>query len=77
MEELKNYIKSEIKNLAFKNVDDDESILKSGLLDSINLVELIVAIEEKTGNKIPQHLINEDNFDSVNNIIATLGKLPD
>ena len=69
MEELKEYIVSEIMNLAFKKVTYDESLIKSKLLDSITVVELIVMIEEKTGKQIPQHLINEDNFDTINSII--------
>jgi len=75
MDELKAYIAEEIKNLAFKKVSYDESLLKSKLLDSITIIELIVFIEEKTGKKIPQHLITEDNFDSVDVIINTLAQI--
>lgn len=72
MEELKEFIVSEIMNLAFKKVTFDESLIKSKLLDSITVVELIVLIEEKIGKQIPQHLINEDNFDTVDAIIVTV-----
>ena len=75
MEELKNFIQDEIMNLAFMKVGFDESLIKSGLLDSITVVDLLVSIEEKIGKTIPQYLINEDDFDTINIIIETLKKI--
>ena len=62
MEDLKIFIQEEILALAFKKVKDDESLIKSKLLDSISVVDLLVSIEDKTGKKIPQHLFNEENY---------------
>ena len=62
-------------NLAFKKVGFDESIIKSKLLDSIAIIDLIVSIEEKSGKKFPQHLMQDENFDTINQIIITLGKI--
>jgi len=62
-------------NLAFVKVGFDDSLIKSKVLDSISLVDLLVAIEDKTGKNIPQHLINAENFDTINIIIETLKKL--
>lgn len=75
MEDLKLFIQSEIMNLAFKKVAFDEPIISSKLLDSISAVDLLVTIEEKIGKKIPQHLITDENFDSINNIIDTINTL--
>lgn len=75
MEELKKFIQAEIINTAFKKVTFDESLLESKLLDSITMVDLLVSIEEKIGKKIPQHLINDSNFDSINKIIETINKI--
>lgn len=72
MEALKLYIQEEIMNLAFMKVTSEQSLIKSKVLDSIAVVDLLVSIEEKIGKKIPQHLINEENFDSIDKIIATL-----
>lgn len=75
MEDLKSFIQEEIKNVAFKKVNFDDSLIESKLLDSITVIDLIVSIEDKLGKKIPQHLINGENFDSINkimNIISTL-----
>ncbi|MEI6815691.1 MAG: hypothetical protein WCL14_03700 [Bacteroidota bacterium] len=75
MEDLKQFIQSEISLLAFKKVSYDESLIKSKLLDSITLVDLIVSIEEKICKEIPQHLIEDENFDTIDKIIETISKL--
>ena len=75
MDELKTFIQSEIANLAFTKVDFDESLIKSKLLDSITMVDLLVSIEEKIAKTIPQYLVNEENLDSINKIIKTLESL--
>ncbi len=75
MEELKSFIQQEIMNLAFVNVQCNESLIKSKILDSISVVEFMVAIEEKIGKKFPQHLVHEDNFDSIDIICQTIDKI--
>jgi acyl carrier protein len=75
MEDLKNFIREEIVNVAFKKVSFDESLIHSKLLDSITMIDLIVSIEEKIGKQIPQHLINDDNFDSIDKIINTINSI--
>jgi acyl carrier protein len=75
MDEIKLFIQDEIKNIAFKKVSFDESLIKSKLLDSISVVDLLVAIEEKTGKKIPQHLINEENMDNIDKIVETISNI--
>ena len=59
----------------FKKVDFQESLIKSKLLDSISMVDLLVTIEEKIEKKIPQHLINDENFDCIDMIITTINKI--
>jgi acyl carrier protein len=75
MEELKTIIQEKIAEVAFKRVGFDESLIQSKLLDSITVVDLIVSIEEVSGKRIPQHLINEENFETINTILATLQKI--
>lgn len=75
MENLKIFIQDEIMNLAFIKVQYDDSLIKSKLLDSIAVVDLLVSIEEKTGKKIPQYMIKDDNFDTINIITETISKL--
>jgi len=75
MQNIEIFIQDEIMNLAFKKVGFDESIIKSKLLDSISIIDLIVSIEEKTGKKIPQHLMKDEHFDTINQIVITLSKI--
>jgi acyl carrier protein len=75
MEELKQFIRDEVRNLAFVSVGFDDALITSKLLDSITVVDLIVSIEDKTGKQIPQHLIKEENFDTINIICETLKNL--
>lgn len=70
MDDLKAFIQQEIAQLAFKKVAFDESLIRSNLLDSITVVDLVISIEEKTGKRIPQHLITEENMDTINQIAA-------
>jgi len=76
MEDLATKIQAEIANLAFKKVETTDSLLRSKLLDSISLIDLIMFIEEETGQQIPQHLIVEENFDTVEAILKTIEKIP-
>jgi acyl carrier protein len=75
MEELIPFIQQEIQTLAFKKVGPDDSLLRSKVLDSISLVDLIVAIEEKIGKRFPQHMMKEENFETINTMIATIGRI--
>lgn len=75
MEDIKIFIQEEIKNIAFSKVSFDESLIKSKLLDSISVIDLIVSIEERENIKFPQYLITEENFDSIDQIIETINKL--
>lgn len=74
MDDLKVFIQEEVMNLAFKKVSFDESLVRSKLLDSISTVDLLVAIEEKIGKQVPQHLFIEENFDTIDLICDTLKK---
>jgi len=75
MDELRIFIQNEIAELAFSKVDFDESLIKSKLLDSITMVDLLVSIEEKAGKRIPQHLVNEENLDTINKIVQIVESL--
>ena len=75
MEDQKLFIQKEIMNLAFTKVGFDDSLLKSNILDSITLVDLLVAMEDEFAIKIPQHIINDENMDTINRMVNTLAAL--
>jgi acyl carrier protein len=71
-DQLLSMIIDEIKNLAFRKVGPDESLIRSRLLDSITMVDLAVVLEEKTGIKIPFTEINEEWFETPRQIARYL-----
>ena len=70
--QLEEFLVKEIKNVSFKTVKADESLIKSGLLSSITLIDLVVAIEEAYKIKIPFNDITPENFDTIGLIINFL-----
>jgi D-alanine--poly(phosphoribitol) ligase subunit 2 len=70
MDEIREFLSDEIENLVFYRVAAEEALVSTKLLDSIALVDLAVAIEQKYGIKIPFNEINEENFDQINLIAA-------
>lgn len=47
---------------------DDESLFDSGLLDSFALTDMVAALEEKFGIKIPDSDLNPRKFDTIEKI---------
>ena len=74
MEEIKGFIIDEIEKIAFRKVGDSDSLIQTRILDSIALVDLLVAIEEKLGITIPNAEINADHFDTINKMMEYLSK---
>ncbi len=72
--ELVNFLKKSIAEIAFSDVEEDESLFISKLIDSISFVDLLVAIEEKMEIKIKVNEVNTDNFDTVNMIATFIEK---
>jgi acyl carrier protein len=64
--EIKSFI---AKNFLFSDdgnvVQDNESLMKNGTLDSTGILELIMFVEEKFQLKIPDEDMLPENFDSV------------
>lgn len=49
---------------------DDASFLENGIIDSMNVMELVMFLEEQLGIKIEDTEIVPDNFDSVSRLAA-------
>ena len=64
-----NKIKAEVEALAACPVpSDDEDIFKSGILDSLNILNIIVFIENEFDIKINPFEVNLETLGSINNI---------
>jgi len=64
----------EIETLTLKKPAVTESLLHSGLLDSITVVDLVVALEEKTGCQISISEIAPEDFETAEQINLFLQK---
>jgi acyl carrier protein len=65
------------ENFLFSNngfdLDDDESFLEAGVVDSLGVLELVTFVEEKFDVQVPDEDIVPDNFDSVDNLATYIG----
>ena len=62
------------ENILFSGNDypypDEASFLEEGIVDSMNVLELVGFVEEKFGIKVDDHEIVPDHFDSVSRLAA-------
>jgi len=74
-DQIKKYI---AENFLFSNngftLDDDESFLEAGVVDSLGVVELVSFVEENFNVQVPDDDIVPDNFDSVDNLAAYIAR---
>ena len=78
-----NEIKSEIKEYIIENflfgdrdtlIEDDDSFMESGILDSTGILELITFIEDRYDIKLDDDEILPENLDSLNNLETFIKK---
>ncbi|HET59928.1 MAG TPA: acyl carrier protein [Chloroflexi bacterium] len=70
-ESIRTYI---AQNILFRNdgypYEDSTSFLDNGIVDSINVMELVMFVEETFGIKVKDEEIVPDHFDSVERLSA-------
>ncbi|MCI9576564.1 MAG: acyl carrier protein [Clostridiales bacterium] len=59
-------------NSDLKEVDPTEDLLAAGLIDSFDIVSLVLELEDAFGVKIEAEEIVEENFSSIANIQALI-----
>jgi acyl carrier protein len=66
------------KNILFSGTDypypDDASFLDEGIVDSMNVLEIVTFVEKEFGIKVNDADIVPDNFDSVGRIAAYVSR---
>ena len=65
IEILTEKIKNEIIRQPKRSLQFDEPLLSSGLIDSFNLVDLALMVEEIFGVRIDDYELNSDTFDTI------------
>ena len=65
---LKTFILEELLSGSRTEIDPDESLLSSGVLDSLALLRLISFLEDRFGVAVEEDEIIPDNFETMNAI---------
>ena len=65
LEQLSNYIATEILKQPGRTIQPDEAIISSGLIDSFSLMDLALFVEDTFGARIEDTELNADTFDSL------------
>jgi acyl carrier protein len=69
-EQISTLIKNELENMAGKSLpNSNDEIFKSGYLDSLNVLNIIVFLEQKFHITINPYDINIDNLGTLNSIV--------
>jgi acyl carrier protein len=71
---LLTYLREKLK-IDTSKIEDDSALFSSGLTDSFSMVDLILFLEKTGGFKMNPLDVNLDNLDSVERILAFVGRL--
>ncbi len=70
---IKRFICSELApEIDVNDLDDEDSLLDSGILDSFGIMTLLEFLEQEYGVEIPAEDIEPDNFETVAAIAGTV-----
>lgn len=74
MENIEQFLIQKIEELSFTEISKSDRLWTDKILDSITIVELVVAIEIQFGVKVPNADIIVENFDSIDLITEYIVK---
>ena len=69
---LSNFIASQILNQPDRIISSDEHLIPSGLIDSFNLVDLALYIEDSFSVHIDDTELNTDTFDTLEELTSLI-----
>jgi acyl carrier protein len=73
---LKTFIQEKLAGQSHAaELDDDESLIERGLIDSMGLMHMVLFIEEQTGVRVPDEEILPGNFASLSSIERMVERL--
>ena len=76
-------MRNEVRNFIFKNflfddaadsLDDNDSFLEKGIIDSTGMLELVAFLEEKYGFRIEDEELVPENLDSVEKLVQFISR---
>jgi acyl carrier protein len=73
---LSDYIKDEIIRNRNAQLDDNEDLIGTGILDSLGILKLVAHMETSFGIEVPDEDVVYENFHSLNAIAGYLQRHP-
>lgn len=71
-DQLATFIRQNLLHDASQPLGPDDSLIDSGIVNSMGLLRLVSFIEQQTGVRIPDTMITPDNFESIAAIDAAV-----
>jgi len=70
--QLSNYIAEQILKNPGRAIAPDEALISGGLIDSFNLVDLALFVEDTFGVRIDDTELNSETFDTLEQLVALI-----
>ena len=70
--DLSQYIVIEILKQSIREIAADEALISSGLIDSFNLVDLALYVEDNYSVHIDDTELNADTFDTLDQLVSLI-----
>jgi acyl carrier protein len=68
IEKIKIYLQEEIIQIPNREIEADEALISSGLIDSFSLVDVALFVEDTFDVRIDDTELNADSFDTLNEL---------
>ncbi len=72
IKKLKVYLQEDILQLPDREIETDEALISSGLIDSFSLVDVALFVEDNYDVRIDDTELNADTFDTLNELAALI-----
>lgn len=66
--QLKTYLQDEVLQQSNRDIQPDEALISSGLIDSFSLVDVALFVEDTFGVHIDDTELNAETFDTLNQL---------
>ena len=70
--QISKFIATKVLKQPDRAIDPDEKLISSGLIDSFNLMDLALFVEDTFGVRIEDTELNPETFDSLNQLTALI-----
>ncbi len=68
IQKIKIYLQEDILQLPNREIEPDEALISSGLIDSFSLVDIALFVEDNFDVRIDDTELNADTFDTLNEL---------